>query len=231
MAIPKPVKELTFKVIREEWWRLHLEDGSIIRIKPVLIRCVESDQKDPITGKNILGFESQNVLAVNSPDKLKGPPSPSLPDPPTALKSANKEEVRIVKIEEPSGEHYPGWNLYEIVETGEQVKAKLVPVTVYRIKGYFDRYGNPYYVVQSSMVWGSAPLMSADALTVTPLHSISPSYRHPNPIEFSFSRRSQLEPISNKFEPSPFISPPSICLLYTSPSPRDLSTSRMPSSA
>ena len=29
----------------------------------------------------------------------------------------------------------------------------------------------------------------------------------------------------------PDIAPPTVCLLYTSPSPRDLSTSRMPSSA
>lgn len=175
MVIPKPVRELTFKIIREEWWKLHLEDGSIIRVKPVLVRCLESDQQDPITGKTILGFESQNVLAVSSPDKLKGTPSPSLPDPPTALRSADKEEVKVVKVEEPLGEPYSGWNLYEIVETGERVKAKLVPVAVYRIKGYFDRYGNPYYVVQSSIVWGSRPMMSVTTLIVVPQHLISPS--------------------------------------------------------
>ena len=36
---------------------------------------------------------------------------------------------------------------------------------------------------------------------------------------------------SNKFSKLSNMWPPKICLLYTSPSPRDLSTSRMPSSA
>ena len=46
-------------------------------------------------------------------------------------------------------------------------------------------------------------------------------------VESSLTRELMDNYIANEFEKSGYM----ICLLYTSPSPRDLSTSRMPSSA
>ena len=40
-----------------------------------------------------------------------------------------------------------------------------------------------------------------------------------------------IETVANRVVPDKEVTDKSICLLYTSPSPRDLSTSRMPSSA
>lgn len=152
----KPVKELDFKVIREDWWKIKLKDGSTLKMKPVLIRCFETNKKDPSTGKPAYAFKSENVTGTKSPDDLKGEPSPTLPSPSEALKM-DKKKVEVVDVEEPRGEHHKGWNIYEL-ETGKKVKAKLVVANVYRIKDKYDNLGDPFYVVQSHTVWGSNPL-------------------------------------------------------------------------
>ena len=149
------LKELDFKVIREEWLTIKLSDGSIIKLKPVLVKVFETDEKDPLTGEPILTFEGHNVITVKSPEK--GPPSAKLPDPSESLKMP-KEEVEISEIID------PGWNLYEL-ENGRKVKTKTIITNVYKIKGLFDQHGNPYYVVRSQMV------VSASELRLLPSHS------------------------------------------------------------
>jgi len=151
MAI-KPVRELSFEIIREGWWKIKLEDGSELKIKPVLIRCFETDMRDPISGGAVHGFECQNALGVTSPEKLRGEPSSILPSPPEALK-LDKSSIEVIGMEEPSGELHKGWNCYEL-ENGEKVRVKLVVTDVYRIRGYYDALGEPYYVVRSATVWG-----------------------------------------------------------------------------
>jgi hypothetical protein len=144
---PRPVKELEFKVVKEDWFVYQLKDGSILKIKPILLRVFETDGTDPITGKKILLLEGQNVVVVRSPEGLKGAPTLPLPPPPEALK-LDKEEVEIEKVI-----YEPPWNIYEL-ENGEKIKQKVVVISVYKIKGKYDAQGNPYYVVQSQTVGG-----------------------------------------------------------------------------
>jgi len=145
-VVPKVVRELEFKILKEDWFVYKLVDGTILKIKPVLIKVLETDQINPDTGKKIYEFEGTNIVFVKSPENLKGVPTLPLPPPPEALK-LEKEEVDIEEtIQEP-------WNLYEL-ENGEKIKQKLIVASIYRIKNKYSRDGNPYYVVQSQMVVG-----------------------------------------------------------------------------
>jgi hypothetical protein len=146
---PRPVKELNFKIIKEDWFIYKLKDGSILKVKPVLIKVFETDQVGP-DGKKVLAFHGQNIVAVSSPENLKGTPTLPLPSPTDALK-LDKEEVEI------DGSIYdPQWNIYEL-ENGQIIKSKIVIVHVYRIKGKYNEMGDPYYVVQSVTITGSSP--------------------------------------------------------------------------
>jgi hypothetical protein len=146
---PRPVKELEFKIIREDWFIYKLKDGSILKVKPVLVKVFETDQVGP-DGKKILAFIGQNIVTVSSPENLKGMATLPLPSPTDALK-LDKEEVEIDKPV-----YEPQWNIYKL-ENGEKIKTKIVITHVYRIKGKYDETGDPYYVIQSSTIVGSSP--------------------------------------------------------------------------
>jgi hypothetical protein len=60
-----------------------------------MVGVFETDQLGP-DGKRILPFVGQNVVAVRSPEKLKGTPTLPLPPPTEALKM-DKEEVEIAE--------------------------------------------------------------------------------------------------------------------------------------
>jgi len=90
---PRFVKELEFKVIKEDWFVYKLKDGSILKVKPVLVRVFETDQVGP-DGQKVLAIMGQNVVGVRSPENLKGTPTLPLPSPTDALK-LDKEEVEI----------------------------------------------------------------------------------------------------------------------------------------
>jgi hypothetical protein len=153
-APPRLIKELEFKIVKEDWFIYRLKDGSILKVKPVLIKVFETDQVDP-AGKKIYATLGQNIVTVTSPENLKGTPTLPLPPPNEALK-LDKEEVEV--------EHAiydPRWNIYEL-ENGEKLKVKIVITHVYKIKGKYDEFGNPYYVVQSVTVVGSSLERAAD---------------------------------------------------------------------
>ncbi|MEM2384766.1 MAG: hypothetical protein QXT06_06035 [Candidatus Bathyarchaeia archaeon] len=135
---PKIIEELDFKIINEDWFVYKLKDGSILKVRPIIVGIFKTDQKDPETGKPILAFKGQTIAVVKSPENLKGKPTLPLPPPPEALKLP-KEEVEIEKIiNEP-------WNHYEVKDIGI-LKQKLILMKVYKIKGKYDGEGNPYYV-------------------------------------------------------------------------------------
>jgi hypothetical protein len=146
---PRYVRELNFKVIKEDWFVYKLKDGTILRVKPVLVKAFETDQVGP-DGKKIFEFVGQNIVTVSSPENLKGTPTLPLPSPESALK-LDKEEVEIDETV-----YEPQWNIYEL-ENGQRIKTKIVITHVYRIKNKYDEWGNPYYIIQSTAIGASSP--------------------------------------------------------------------------
>jgi len=143
-------KELDFRTIREEWMNIQLEDGTIIRFKSVLVRVFETGRTDPITGEPIYSVEGQNIVVARAPDELRGEPSDFIPPIPELAKKKKPIEVGIKGI---TGDE---WNEYEL-ETGKKIKTKAIISKVLRIDDYYDRYGNPIYIVQSQMVATGSP--------------------------------------------------------------------------
>lgn len=142
---PKLVKELDFKTIKEEWMTVQLEDGTTIRFKPVLLRVFETDKVDPITGDRVYHVEGQNIVVARAPDELKGEPSEFLPPIHELVKKRRPTEIKVKGI---SGDD---WNEYEL-ENGDRLRIKAVITKVLRVEGYYDKYGNPIYLVQSHLV-------------------------------------------------------------------------------
>ncbi|MCD6139316.1 MAG: hypothetical protein J7J91_12255 [Deltaproteobacteria bacterium] len=144
-TLPRLTKEIDFKTVKEEWLTIELEDGTIIKFKSVLLRVFETDKVDPITGERIYYVEGQNIVVARAPDKLKGKPSEHIPPIQELVKKGNPVEVKVKKIYE------DGWNEYEL-ENGDRLRVKPVITKVLKIKGFYDKHGDPIYIVQSQLV-------------------------------------------------------------------------------
>ena len=151
LKVKESFKELDFRTIREEWMNIQLEDGTVIRFKTVLVRVFETGEIDPITGEPKYAVEGQNIVVARAPDELKGEPSDFIPPIQEIVKKKKPTEIKIKGI---TGDE---WNEYEL-ETGKKIRTKPIITKVLRIDGYYDRYGNPLYIVQSQTVATSSPI-------------------------------------------------------------------------
>jgi hypothetical protein len=67
--------ELSFQNVREYWNEYLLDDGTIIKLKPVATEVFRvDDQYDP-QGNPVYVLQSTNILVVNVPDEMKRPKS------------------------------------------------------------------------------------------------------------------------------------------------------------
>jgi hypothetical protein len=63
--------ELTFQNVREHWNEYLLDDGTIIKLKPVATEVVRVEGAYDPQGNPVYILNSTNVLVVNAPDHLK----------------------------------------------------------------------------------------------------------------------------------------------------------------
>ena len=63
--------ETRFKVVREDWNEYELEDGTIIRMKPVVAEVLRIVDHWDTEGNPVYQVKSANVLMVKAPDHLK----------------------------------------------------------------------------------------------------------------------------------------------------------------
>ncbi|MEX2752240.1 MAG: hypothetical protein Q6366_010175 [Candidatus Freyarchaeota archaeon] len=59
--------EVGLSVVREEWSESRLENGKVLRVKPVVLKVYELDDLDPLTGEPDYLVRSQTVISVSSP--------------------------------------------------------------------------------------------------------------------------------------------------------------------
>ena len=59
--------EIGFKAVSEEWSEFILENGKVLRVKPVVLKVYELDDLDPLTGEPDYLVRSQTVISVSSP--------------------------------------------------------------------------------------------------------------------------------------------------------------------
>lgn len=63
--------EIRITESQEQWNHYHLEDGTVLRLKPVLVRVVKIRGEYSPDGSPIYLVESKSVVGSTSPDALK----------------------------------------------------------------------------------------------------------------------------------------------------------------
>jgi len=64
-------ESLEFDPIREEWNSYNCSDGSTIRMKLVVTDIIRLEEHNPQTGEPIYLIQSQNIVRIDVPEKLK----------------------------------------------------------------------------------------------------------------------------------------------------------------
>ena len=133
-AIP-PVKEVDFMVLKEDWSRYLLNDGTELRVRIIVKKIVETGRGD--MGYPNLGTEAMNAVSAMCPDRMKRPPSASFnpqADPHTEVKFTATEEK---------------WQEYQMTN-GYKLLVKPVLTKVFKYDKY-NTFGEPIYttVIQS----------------------------------------------------------------------------------
>lgn len=130
------LEELDFEPIEERWNEYELLDENVyvrLRGRIILVKLFRNP-----AGKSQYGMKLHKVFAVSSPRKGV----PMKPPTPAEIKKMEKYPVEIVSSREP-------WNIYKVVRTGELLRVKLIVTDVYRLRGYYDSEGEPFYVIHS----------------------------------------------------------------------------------
>ena len=65
--------ELSFQNVREYWNEYLLDDGTIIKLKPVATEIFRIDDHYDSQGNPVYVLQSTNILVVNVPDEMKRP--------------------------------------------------------------------------------------------------------------------------------------------------------------
>ncbi|MEM3736633.1 MAG: hypothetical protein QXJ75_00880 [Candidatus Bathyarchaeia archaeon] len=66
--------EVDFEIVKEEWSEYKLKDGATLKVKPILLGVLRTNQHDPL-GNPVYIVSSQNAIrVVNVPFELKKRP-------------------------------------------------------------------------------------------------------------------------------------------------------------
>lgn len=68
--LPKGPRMMEFVAESEPWAQYKLENGAILRVRPVLVKVIDRDQYDPNNGFPIYQLELQQMLDMTWPDDI-----------------------------------------------------------------------------------------------------------------------------------------------------------------
>jgi len=155
MASTADIDNLDFIIKKEVWNEYELKDGTKLKGRVFLMRIGDNKNAPPpndLKPKEQYGAFSisvQNNFQVFSSELNKG--EPTLPLPPiNKITPSELQETEVITSNEP-------WNTYEIIKNGMIIRIKLVISDVYKVKGKFDQFGEPYYTVKSAPVFDYKP--------------------------------------------------------------------------
>jgi len=148
--VPPDVVFVDFEVVREGWNKYRLiQDETILKTKFVLINVImEKNYKKIMEGAKTekglkigFGFQSQNVIGVEAPARLRGEPDTKTYTIEELRSSIVKEDLDFETLKET-------WNVYNL-EDGITIKVRGAPIRVSRTSK-FDSQGLPVYLVDST---------------------------------------------------------------------------------
>jgi len=132
--IPLDYSVIPFELVEEHWNEYSFSDGTIILFRTIVIRIAR--RKGSPAGQ--YDITTNNIATIMAPPTERGQPSPLMT--PDEIQSAEKFEVRPITTEE-------HWNVYRLRTTDEMIKVKYVASNFYKVKGKFDQFGEPVYLV------------------------------------------------------------------------------------
>lgn len=136
-------RAVAFKVLKEDWNQYRLEDGTLMRVRTVLMSIAQvSGRKHPRIPPEYSATYS-NLIVVNAPEDLRGPPNPS----PLSVDELYKKKLSEVEIER----RKEVWNYY-LIRADQVIKTRLSANIVLRADGEYDRDGNVMYILNSSNI-------------------------------------------------------------------------------
>lgn len=124
-------REVDFRVIREDYCRYQLVDGTLLRVKICVLKIRESLERGP-GGYPEFSFKVSNVLTCLVPDRLKSAPSSQV---------ADNDVVEEMEFKVQDDE----WQEYELLN-GFLLRIKPVVTKIFKHKGY-NAFGEPIYSV------------------------------------------------------------------------------------
>lgn len=128
-------KYIDFKTLKDIWNEYKLEDGTIIKLKFVLIKIVKE--------ANAFALNSQIITGAFPAPDLIGTPSTGVYSPDELAQSIEKKDLKFDTIKE-------DWTIYEL-EDGSKLSVKPILVSVSRTNKH-DQHGEPIYAVQSQQI-------------------------------------------------------------------------------
>ena len=120
--------------MEEHWNEYTFSDGTVVRFRIILTRIAR--RRDSQTGQ--YDISTNNIATIIAPPSERGQPSSM--QTPEDVQEADKYEVRPISAEE-------SWDVYRLRSTDEIIKIKFVASNFYRVKGKFDQFGEPMYLV------------------------------------------------------------------------------------
>ena len=139
MPSPKDLEVLDFEAVEEKWNNYELADQTILKARIILTR-ITRPKRGPI---GQYGISAQTIFSVSAPPEKRSEPM-QIP-PASEWKDLPKDPIRILTTSEP-------WNKYRIPKTGDVLQVKLVATEVFRVRGQFDNFGEPFYIVTSGPI-------------------------------------------------------------------------------
>jgi hypothetical protein len=132
---PEDLEVLDFEVIDEKWNEYDLADFTKLKGRLIVTRIAKL-KRGP-AGQ--FAISTTPIFFVFA--QKKGPVGQIPPQSESAR--LEKESVKIITSSEP-------WNKYRIPSTGDIIQVKLVATEVFHVKGYYDNFEEPFYIVSSA---------------------------------------------------------------------------------
>ena len=124
-----------FKTIKEVWNEYKLEDGTIVKLRFILIKLINQP--------NGFGIGSTIIIGIFPSPDLIGLPSQAIYSPQELEKSIEKKDLQFELVKE-------DWNVYELKDKSK-LSIKPILVSISRTNKH-DQHGEPIYAIQPQQI-------------------------------------------------------------------------------
>lgn len=134
-----------FEIVKEPWNEYVIKDDEDVVLRGRLILSKMTRIRDPTDQKRMgIQVAPHPIWTTHSPPALRGKASEKLPHP-AEIAENEKKQVEVETRKET-------WNVYRVAEDKAELRLRLVVGRVYRALGHYAVDGEPYYLVDSTVI-------------------------------------------------------------------------------